>query len=651
MNNRFIRRDCAIALLALAGTALSTSTLYAQTIETPDLLVSAGVTPLPTKEVASSFTIIGQKEIKAHQYNTVSEALAGVPGIHIVPQGGEGKVTSVFSRGSNSNQTLVLMNGQDISDPSTPTGAFNFADLTMDSVERIEIVRGPQSAIYGSQAMGGIINIITKTGSGTPTITGRVEGGTRGSLNTSVVSGGSFGKVNYFASIARRATDGSDVTPKRLRGGAAREKDGYENVTGSLKLGAELSENISISVFGQIIDSYSDLDTELPQNLYNRTKNKFAYINGELRGDFFCSNWKPVIALAYSKSNRDDIDFADIYTVTNGLVENEGERFSASFDNSVQLAEWNTLSFGTKFTREKFSQIGFTDFGFGFIQFPDADAEEDAQAFYISDHLTFGENFFLTASLRHDAPDNFKNKTTWSIAPGFYIPETDTKITASYATGFKVPSLFERYGFTPNTFGSAYFGNTLLRPEESEGWEVGFDQGFADGTVKLGATYFSTKFEDPITTIFLPTFDSTTVNAPNFKARGIESYLAFSPSNSLELRADYTFTVVDATRIVAAQSRRPRHKVNLSAIVKPTEATTLSAETEFVAPYLDVNRLTGGLMKPGSYTVVNIAASHQINDWVEITAKVKNLLNRQYEPANGFVATGIEALAGVAITF
>ena len=646
------RRALAAALatpLGLAAFSAAPATADTATIA-PDMIVTASPEPLPTREVASSYTIITAAEIKAHQYRSITEALNGVPGLHLVQQGGEGKVTSVFSRGSNSNQTLVLINGQNVTDPSAPTGAFNFADLTLDNVERIEVVRGPQSALYGSQAMGAVINIITKRGHGAPKSTLRVEAGTLGTLNTSLTSGGSLGKTDYFVSLSRQANDGNDVTPARYRFGAAKEKDPYENVTGSLRLDTALNEYLTASAFAQIVDARTALDTELPENLYNEATTHEFYFNSEVSGRFLDGAWRPKLSFAFAQTNRKDTDRPDIYSVTMDDTNNRGNRITAKLDNTLDLADWNSLSFGGQFTRDEFSVNGRTDFG-GFVQTPDASKSETATAFYISDHASWGERWFATASGRFDSPADFENAATFTIAPGYYHPETDTRLTVSYGTAFKVPSLFQRYGYTPNNFGSAFFGNPNLKPERSRGWEAGIDQGLFDSRLRLGTTWFASKISDAISTYFLPSFDSTTRNEPSFRTHGLESYAQAELTNTLSLRLDYTFTVVDADVINSSLTRRPRHQTNVSTVWRPDALTNLSAEMQYVVPYLDIKRDTGAIFKPGGYAVFNLAASRQITESIEITAKIKNLFDKRYEPADGFEAPGIEALAGIAISF
>jgi vitamin B12 transporter len=666
MNNSTpIGRRLSAAVLGLAALAAGPAFADDTATTTPELLITAGATPLPTKEVASSYTIITAEQIAAHQYSNLTEALHGTPGTNVVQSGGQGTVSSVFTRGMNSNHTLFLLNGQPIGDPSSSTGAFNLAYFTLENVERIEIVRGPQSALYGSQAIGGVVNIITKTGGGTPQTTMRMEAGTLGSLNTSATSGGSFGKTNYFFSAARQATDGSDITPERLRFGADKEQDSAENVNLSAHLDTALSDNLTASFFTQYNDSRSNLDeggydplfNAVYEDLNDHSRSRQFSASGDIAGRFMDGRSRSRLKLAYTRFATKSENFPDaLLPNISGEVNDNGERVDTGIDNAFDVTDNNTFSFSGSYSREEFVENGFRDLGGGYIQYPDSAAHTHAYALAASDRQTLGERFFATVSARYDMPADFDDRFSYTIAPGYYHAETDTRLTASYGTGFKVPSLYQRFGFSPysSLFGpGAYIGNPNLKAEKSKGWDVGIEQGLFDDLIRTGATWFHNDVTDGIVVVYPTATTSTSVNTQAFKTQGIEAFIEANPFDSLTARVDYTFTIVDANTI-EPQLRRPRHQVDFTTAWNVTEATTISADVLWVGQYMDVLRdgvFPNLYAKQASYSVTNIAVSHKLTKAIELTAKVNNLFNRDYEPANGFEAPGIEALAGIAVTF
>ncbi|MDX5365570.1 MAG: TonB-dependent receptor [Alphaproteobacteria bacterium] len=649
----------AISALTLAAYAAAPAQAEEAEITTPELLISAGIEPVPTKEAASSYTIITADEIEKFQYRDVTDALRSVPGLHIVETGARGTLTSVFTRGASSNQTLVMVNGLAVNDPSSPGGAANLASIPLDNVDRIEVVRGPQSALYGSQAIGGVINIITKRGSSEPRSTLRVEGGTLGTLNTYASTGGSFSDTDYFFSLGREATNGNDITPSRLHGGMGDEKDGSELFSASGSVGTRLNENLNASLFVQYSDSETDTDEDgstagfvnTYQNYDSIFEMKRLFVSGDISGRFYGNKWRPKLALGYTRQQTDSSDHPDAGGSVNLITtENLGETLTASFDNAVDLHPSHRLTFSVSHTIDKFESNGFRDFN-GFVITLDSKADTSNTAVYLADHMTFGERLFATVSTRYDMPEDHDNRFSFTIAPGYYHPETDTRLTFTYGTGFKIPSLYQRFGFDPNNFGNFYIGNPNLKPEKSKGWEAGIEQGFFDGKALAGATWFDTEVEDAVAIVFIG-FDSTAVNIEEFKAKGIEAFVEINPLDRLTARIDYTWTIVDADVFTNTMTRRPRHKVGLTTSYEPWSGTVFSANAQWIDPYRDVPRDGFGFyVYPAPYTVVNIAASHKLNDSVKLTAAVNNLLDKQYEPAHGFEAPGIEALAGVTFSF
>lgn len=627
----------------------------------PDMIVSATRFPVPTKEVASSYTIITAKDIETHQYQTIIDALKSVPGLSVAQTGSAGTLTSIFARGSSSNQTLVQINGIAINDPSSPGGAANLANIPLDNVARIEIIRGPQSALYGSQAMGGVVNIITKSGARAPVTMLRVEGGTLGTLNTSASTGGHAASTDYFFSIARESTRGSDATPARLHGTQGSERDGNEIYSGSVALKTKLSDMLSASTFFQYSDADTDFDSDgmdaffanTYQNPNSKIRSKKLLTNASLDGSFYDDKWAPTLRIGYTRQTARTTDQPD----TGGSVYAEddvytGKKLEVALDNTVHVTDWNKLSLGTSFTRDAYQSSGIRDFGGGYFILPQSNVHTTALAAYGSDHITFGEGYFVTLSGRYDKPKGIDGRFSYTIAPGTYIRQTDTKLVASYGTSFKAPSLQQRYGYDPDSFGGYYIGNPNLKPETSRGWDAGFEQGLPFSDALFGASWYQSRVKNAIAVVYDIFFNSTAVNVNEFRTRGLEAFFEMKPFDNVTTRVDYTFTILEADVFASTLARRPRHQIGVTTQWSPREGTQFSADYQWVDPYRDIPRDGFGYyLNPAPYSVVNVAASQALTKAVTLTGRVNNLFDQTYEPVNGFQAPGIEALAGISVSF
>ncbi len=403
----------------------------------------------------------------------------------------------------------------------------------------------------------------------------------------------------------------------------------------------------------QFSDARTDTDDDSPgAGISSQGKTRQMLLNGRLEGTYSNGRYLPKLTAAFTQYKRHDTNLPDVYSANESLSNNDGERFVVSADNSLRLTDWNLTTFGAEYARDEFTSNGYLsipDPVFGdYLSISDSAASTSAYAIYGSNHIDFDGRFSATVSGRYDMPDDFGNHFTYSISSGYYLEETDTRLTASYGTAFKVPSLFERYGFTDTTFGP-YNGNPNLRPEESRGWEVGVEQGLLEGMVQTGVTYFENRIENAITT---DAFFTTSINNPTFDTYGIESFLQVDPFPNVSARLHYTYTMLERQPGTTPILRRPRHIINGTLGWAITDKLDIGTSLQWVGSYDDVrNGPPFGFTVSRPYTIVNVAAGYALTDAVEITARVNNLLNRQYEPADGFEAPGIEALAGIAVTF
>ncbi|WP_200372025.1 TonB-dependent receptor plug domain-containing protein [Rhodovibrio salinarum] len=615
-----------------------------------EVVVTATRVPTRIEEVGASVTVIDRQEIEEQQYRTVTEALHTVPGLRMVSNGPRGTTTSIFMRGANSNQTLVLLDGQRISNPGTPSGAFNFADLTTDNIERIEVVRGPQSALYGSDAIAGVINIITRR----PERAGvrgsaSVEGGTLGTFKGSGNLRGRQGRVSFDATLSGITTDGDTITPERYRpAGAPAEDDSYQLLKAAGRLGIDLSEQLDASFYAEVTDSELDLDDN-PEDP-NSVEQTRRYITGaELSGHFWDGRYRPTLSLGYTDFRRDNDNRPDAFSGTRTNTVNEGSRASASFENELDVHDDHTLILGAEVYEESFKSSGVQDFS-GFIQRQRSDADATTTALFLQDVYQLTSQLSGTIGVRYDKPEDFDGQVTWHVAPSYEIEATGTRLKGSVGTGFKTPSLFERFGFTPSNSGTAFRGNPDLDAEKSFGWEVGFEQPLLDSRVRFGATYFQNDIEDGVTTVFDSNFNSTTVNNADIETSGVETFVAVEPLDRLSVRVDYTYLSAEDADTGQSLVRRPKHKVTVQARWRPTDRLTLSGGLRGIAGVTDIG-LNGGRVDLNDYLVARVAGSYRINDWSEITARVENLTNNDYETADGFKAPGLEAFVGTRLSF
>ncbi|HWX69073.1 MAG TPA: TonB-dependent receptor [Steroidobacteraceae bacterium] len=631
LSRRYLRLSAALPLLAVLVCGVARAT---DADEPQQVVVSATRTPTPAVEVASSITVITADDIEARQERTISDVLKDVPGLNVVQTGGPGGVTSVFIRGTNSNHTKVLIDGIDVSDPSNSTGAFDFGQLLTPDIERIEVLRGPQSGLYGSDAIGGVINIITRSGSGPMTLAAGLEGGSFETFNQAARLSGSREAFHYGVNVTHFHAGATPVTPlDLLPAGAARNDDYNDNLTLSTRLGYDITSNFDLGLVARYTDIHLHTTGEdYPPPLFTgvpaaeqttaATDESFARLTAHAVS--FDGLLDQTLGLAYSHLRT-----STVQPQTPAAL-NTGERRKADWQGNFRLAPSETLVVGAEYERDEIDQpiTASVHIGSGY-------AELQSQV---------GSHWFSALNVRYDDNSRFGGKTTWRFAPAWVIADSDTKLKASVGTGFKAPTLSELY----QSFPPFFFANPDLKPENSTGWDVGFEQGVLRGLVRLGVTYYYNRIHDLVTTDVTGT---TYANIGEATTDGIESFIAWQPLKELTLRLDYTYT--EATDEVLHQEllRRPKHKGTLLAHWQATSAWQLSVDVLAVGAWVDGNRdfSIPRLDAPG-YTTVNFATSYELNPHFALFGRINNLLDRHYQNPVGFLQPGIGAYAGVRVT-
>ncbi len=650
---------------ALALCALLPSKGRAQdTVVLPQIVVSPTMVPTPINQIASSVTVITADDLQREQIRTVPDALRTVPGLNVVQTGSVGGQTAVFMRGTNSNHVKVLVDGIDIGDPSTPNGAFDFANLLTGDVERIEILRGPQSGLYGSDAIGGVIAITTKKGEGPPKVTARLEGGSFGTFNQSAGVSGSQDRIDYaFHVLHLRSTD-NPVTPLDLLApGEMRNNDSYDNKTYSAKLGAKVTDNLTLNLIGRYTDAelfftgddFVNFPAPAPEAMRERQVNHKLFSRGEAVWSLLDGRIVNTFGVDYTNQwywnyNPNPDSFTPFGSVAPPTT-NVGEKTTYNWHGKVQLAPGHLLVLGLEHERQSLrtdstgAVIGGT-----FVQTLTTAANTNRAAF-VELKNDFAERVFLVSNVRYDDNESFGPHTTWRVAPAVIVPVTETKLKGSYGTGFKAPTLTELFVNNPAI---GQVANPNLLPELSRGYDFGFEQPLFNDRVRFGATYFHNSITDLITTQFNPaTFTFVYKNIGSAETRGVEAFAAATLTDQVRVRADYTWTATRDNATDLGLLRRPAHKASVSVIWAPRDGLSLTATILHLSSWVDVSRDTVPFiprLDAPAYTTVNLAADYEVNPHLSLFARAENLFNEQYQNPIGFLRPGLGVFGGVRAT-
>ncbi|MGH7035040.1 MAG: TonB-dependent receptor plug domain-containing protein [Stellaceae bacterium] len=600
----------------------------------PPLVVGATRLPTPETQLGGSVTVITGADIERKQERTLPEILQDVPGLNVVQTGGPGGTAAVFMRGTNANHTKVLIDGIDVGDPSSGDGSFDFSQILASDIERIEVLRGPQSGLYGSDAIGGVINIITKKGSGPAKLKGTIEGGSFDTVNQAAGASGSVSRFNYAFDFGHYHSGDTPVTPANLvPPGRTVSSDSYDNKTVSTKLGAGLTDNFDLGLVARYVDTAlrSTGDDLLgPESVPSDSDNRELFTRGTGHLVLFDGAFDQTLGIGYTNYRRRVFDPNGAPAMPSYF---RGDRVKLDWQGNIKIVQGQVVTLGAEHQLDEINDSS------------PVQAQMTNDAGFAQLQSSFGERFFNALSLRYDSNDRFGGKATYRVAPAFLIPETGTKLKGSVGTGFKAPTLDELFDSFPQ-FG--FFPNPDLKPETSLGYDFGFEQTVLDKRAQFGATYFHNDIDNLIAINDLGT---TFENVGHATTNGAESFVSYKPWDPLTVRADYTYTVAKDDVRDRALIRRPKHKASFNAAWKVTEKLSLSATVLYVGPWFDVNRAdtVSGLKTPG-YTLVNLAGSYDLGHGLTGFARINNLLDRHYQDPIGFQHQGFGVFGGFRVS-
>jgi vitamin B12 transporter len=649
--------------LALLAASLSTAPAFAQSDPDAEVIVVTGVAaPVDYEKLGNSLTVIDGELIEDQGYSYVPDVLRQIPGVAVNRTGPLGGQTQVRIRGAEGNHTLVLLDGFDITSPDQ--GEMDFSTLLAGDIERIEVLRGPQSGLYGSNALAGVVNIITRRELNGPYASGSIEAG---EMNTyQLQAGGGFGNGTDYGSIGFHTltTDGFDTSPSTaalgvpavgINGVSGDEEDNHLT-TAYVRAGKSLSNQLRVDGILRYLHKDSGLDGQafsapiagLAYDDASRTSTDSYLIGGDGTLDLLDGRWTTVASLSYFREERRGV----------------GTSFSASGFASAPLVPNGadaTRSKATVKSTFEFGSSGFLSFLTGFLEAKEETYKNPCEAactleqrakqsrelfgLGIQYRAEIADQLYLLGTLRHNENDDFKDDDTYSVSASWIIPGTGSRPHASIGTGITNPTFFEQFGFNPGTF----VGNPSLLPEKAEGWDIGFEQSLLGGRLVLDLTYFESTLESEIFTASggPPTFPSTPANRSTDSDRsGWEATVRYSPNEDLDLFASWTS--LDAAEPAGIEVRRPESQGSLDATWRIGGGPLrLNLGVTHNGEQYDTDFATFLRTRQDAYTTIRAGASYQIDDNIEVYGRIENLTDETYQEIIGYLGSPRAIYLGV----
>jgi vitamin B12 transporter len=617
----------AAALVVAAGLAEAQQGSEPVTTRAEPVVVTATRAEEPLERIGASVTVIPEEVLRASEYRSVEEALRTVPGVEVERSGSPGKLTTIRIRGADPTQVQVLIDGVRVK--STTTGDFDFADLSLDDVERIEVVRGPQSTLYGADAIGGVVNIITRRGRGAPSAFVDAEAGNYDTYRERVGVSGALGAWGF------------SLGASRLDFGGQFPNDDQELTTLNGRVGYALPNRGELALVGRLTDDRRGIPfrTVFPDfSRARRQDDTFALASLEWRQPW-TAWYDHELRLS---SVRDSQTFRDPDSAFERRSDIETNRREADWLHHVQLGRLDTLTAGLEYRNEEGINKGTFS------------KTTDTWGVLAQDELRLFDRLFLTGGIRYDHNSVFGDATTGRAAVSYVIRPTDTRVKASWAEGFRAPTFNEL--FFPATFPPCpAFGNPDLRPQRSESWDAGVEQQLWARRVRLAATYFRNDFDDLIQTALIDpvNFCFQAQNVGRARTQGVEAEASVAPVGGVLLAVAYTYTETEDLTTGLPLRRFAPHRWAISASWEPLRRLTLTGEVLIATSQFEGE----GVPRNAGYTVVNGSAAYRL-PWrwgplsdVTVHLKVTNLFDEDYAEVAGFPALGTQVVTGLRATF
>ena len=595
------------------------------------VVVTATRIETPAAEIGVSVSVVTEEDFKTYHYATVDEALRTVPGLEIRRSGSLGKTTSITIRGATANQVQVLVDGVRVKSPTT--GQADLSDISPDLIERIEIIRGPQSTLYGADAIGGVVHIITKRGKGPFSASVQQEVGNYDTLRSRVSGGGQWKILDYSFAASHLESNGQF------------RNDGSDENALSGRLGVALPWDSHLA----FVARWNRTDTDLPVkfvccgplaveplidvNQRQQSETLVLTLEGKARPVPWWESRGRISRYENSLGFQDPVDPGYAFDFPS-FAQINVERREAEWINAFHVGKWSTSTVGLEYRHEEGENKGVFR------------SRTNTQSVFFEEQLRFFDRLFLTGGFRVEDHSVFGTETTERGSLAYLIRAWGTRIRGGAGSGFRAPTLNDL--FYPD------FSNPALKPEKSFSWEVGADQKLWQERIRLGLTYFHNDFENLIRFVSIPVSPFVAVvNLARARTAGIEATSEVDLLKNLVASVNYTYTDSETQGSNRPLAREPRHRWNVGLTWEPLPRLSLftqvhTSSRQFESETVGYNR---------GHTRVDVGGTYRVLDrygWLqalELTARIQNLLDEGYAEVRGFPALGTQALVGVRARF
>jgi vitamin B12 transporter len=649
-----VKRPIALLPAAVAFILFATQTSAQPAADGADtsleeVVVVANRTPVPLSTVGDSVTVLDDEDIQTSQATITSDLLAQTPGVTVARTGGVGQPTSVYIRGAESDQTVVVIDGVKMTDPSLPGGGFDFENLLVGDTSRIEILRGAQSTLYGSDAVGGVIDIVTADPTRKSEGSVNLEGGSHGTGDGTANVGGVSDSLMWRAAGSYYGTGGIPCFDQYL-GGRRDCASQIGNAAGQIRY--DLTSDVQLDVRGYLNSSRTDFDGyDTPTGAlgddseYGETQQGIGYAGLTWRSPD--RSWTNRLSVQYTGSETRDYDpnapanYGDPTTETfYGFGRNVREEYQGTW----KFADTGQVVFGAQNEHSSINTVS------PFSPFVGAGAVVDSG--YVQAQYQVLKGLTLTAGGRYDHHDVYGGHGTGQLAAAWVLADQTTVLRASFAQGFKAPSLYQLY---------SNYGNRALRPETANSWDGGIEQHALQDRLVASVTYFQRSSRDLINF-----FDCTTAsplcatepfgyyaNIARSSAHGIELAGSLEATEQLSITANYTLADTEdrspgASTYGNELPRRPADTANASVSYLWPWRLSTDLALRYSAPSFDD---AANEIRLGGYVLLDFRTSVPINDHLQVYARVENLTDRHYEVAYQYGTFGRSAYVGARASF